>query len=735
MKLTKINQAIWVAGGLLSSAVMAEDNISVLPSVTVSASPIHNHEKFEVPSQIDSISGAQKQGQESASLGDMLESIPGVNNQSTGAQAGKPVIRGMTGNRVKVLSNGQATDYQAYGERHNPNVESFLAERIEVIRGPQSVLYGSDAIGGVVNVIQAAMPYAQKLSGQAATEYNSNNQESMLGVKVGVGSSKFAIQAGASIREADNFSVPNVESAAGATPSSAIADKPLFVGEVPNTNFKNRAGNIGFGYQADWGVLELRHSEWLSKQNFLAIEADDDTSPYEAVATGQILQNSETQLKAEIFTNSGWVIKPSWSHIRNQREATHDLPYETMAEDKGTDHYLDLLVKRDDYKLAFEHPKFGDFEGEIGIEVMDKSQLLRSGHLTPTADENKRAFYLFEEADYDDLLVQFGARYDSRSVKAPINDDNEHFEHLGFFDESNNERDFSVFSGSLGATYRMDDEWSLAANLARGFRAPSIFELYAGGEHGGVQAFQIGNPELSEELSLNTDLSLRWQADKAQMVATVYQNNVSDYIYLANTGKYRYSEATIESDVGLDEDDLATRFDTEQSGTLPEMQAEQTDARIRGLELSYAQRFNSSWSADLALEIIQGEDLSNHQNLPLIPANNLTLNGHFHPADKSNWKKQKLSLGVKLVDSKNAAGSYEPFSQFDDQPFGTASTEAYALWNFAYQAQVKLDKQNLYVAASVDNLFDTAYVDFLNTYKGLTLNPGRNIKLTMRLDF
>ena len=735
MKLTKINQAIWVAGGLLSSVVMAEDNTSVLSSITISASPIHNHEKFVVPSQIDSISGAQKQSQESASLGEMLESIPGVNNQSTGAQAGKPVIRGMTGNRVKVLSNGQATDYQAYGARHNPNVESFLAERIEVIRGPQSVLYGSDAIGGVVNVIQAAMPYDQDFSGQVAAEYNSNNQEGMLGVKVGVGSSKFAIQAGASIREADNFSVPNAESAAGATPSSVVTDKPLFVGEVPNTNFKNRAGNIGFGYQADWGVLELRHSEWLSKQNFLAIEADDDTSPYEAVATGQILQNSETLLKAEIFTNSGWVIKPSWSHIRNQREATHDLPYETMAEDKGTDHYLDLLVKRNDYKLAFEHPKMGDFEGEIGIAVMDKSQLLRSGHLTPTADENKRAIYVFEEADYDDLLVQFGARYDTHSVKAPINDDNEHFEHLGFFDESNNGRDFSVFSGSLGATYRMDDEWSLAANLARGFRAPSIFELYAGGEHGGVQAFQIGNPELSEELSLNTDLSLRWQTDKAQMVATLYQNNVSDYIYLANTGKYRYSEATIESDAGLDEDDLATRFDTEQSGTLPEMQAEQTDARIRGLELSYAQRFNSSWSADLALEIIQGEDLSNHQNLPLIPANNLTLNGHFHPADKSNWKKQKLSLGVKLVDSKNAAGSYEPFSQFDDQPFGRASTEAYALWNFAYQAQVKLDKQNLYVAASVDNLFDTAYVDFLNTYKGLTLNPGRNIKLTMRLDF
>lgn len=730
MKLTKINQAIWVAGGLLSSVVMAEDNTSVLSSITISASPIHNHEKFVVPSQIDSISGAQKQSQESASLGEMLESIPGVNNQSTGAQAGKPVIRGMTGNRVKVLSNGQATDYQAYGARHNPNVESFLAERIEVIRGPQSVLYGSDAIGGVVNVIQAAMPYDQDFSGQVAAEYNSNNQEGMLGVKVGVGSSKFAIQAGASIREADNFSVPNAESAAGATPSSVVTDKPLFVGEVPNTNFKNRAGNIGFGYQADWGVLELRHSEWLSKQNFLAIEADDDTSPYEAVATGQILQNSETLLKAEIFMNSGWVIKPSWSHIRNQREATHDLPYETMAEDKGTDHYLDLLVKRNDYKLAFEHPKMGDFEGEIGIEVMDKSQLLRSGHLTPTADENKRAIYVFEEADYDKWLLQFGGRYDWQEVYAPLDGHNDHsVSEIGVFDATNNHQKFDVFSGSLGATYRLDGNWSLAANLASGFRAPSIFELYAGGEHGGVQAFQIGNPSLKAETSINTDLSLRWQTPKTQMVATVYQNVVDNYIYLAKTGNDRVIEGEANANEIYDPIDHAGQKH------ITEMEAQQTNANIHGLELSVTHAFNQAWSGDTGLELIDGSDTKNSQILALMPANNARLNLHYNPLDGDSLKKQRFSVGVKLVDRKIAAGSFEPFSEFDALPIGRSSTEAYALWNFAYQAQVKLDKQNLYVAASVDNLFDTAYVDFLNTYKGLTLNPGRNIKLTMRLDF
>ena len=730
MKLNKITLAVYCASGIVClsaplTAMAQENSNTLLPAITVSASPIHDHEAFEVPSQIDSITDEQKMAQESGSLGKMLESIPGVNNQSAGAQSGKPVIRGLTGNRVKLLSNGQATDYQAYGTRHNPNTEPYLAERVEVIRGPQSVLYGSEAMGGVVNVLQAELPYGQEMKGQVATEYNSNNQEKMLGAKIGAGSEKFAINAGVAIREGDNFTVPNTSSSEGATPSSAIGDKPLFVGEVPNTNFKNRTGNIALGYQDDWGKVELRHTQWTAYQNFLGIEAANAVSEYEALATGQRLQNDETQLSAEFYTDNNWVIKPSWTHTRNAREASHDLPFETMSADKGTEEYLDLLVKRDDFKLALEHPKVGDFEGEIGFEVTEKQQTLRSGHLTPSADESKRAIYVFEEADYDKWLVQFGARYDTVSIKAPLGEENEHF--VGdIFDATNNKRDFDVVTGSLGATYRVDSQWSIAGNIARGFRAPSIFELYAGGEHGGVQAYQIGNPDLEAETAINTDLSLRWQSPKSQVVATVYQNWIDNYIYLANTGLYRAKEgAPNEGQV------VASTA----PGAIPEMKAEQTDATIYGFEFSAKHQFNQAWSTDLALELIAGMDTKNSQDLPLMPANNAKINVHYHPQDFAGLSQQKVSVGVKLVDAKNSAGAYEPFSQFDNLPIGTASTDAYALWNVNYQTAVKLDKQTLHLSAAVENLFDTPYVDFLNTYKGYTLNLGRNIQLKARLDF
>lgn len=721
MKMNKLNQAIMVATGLWSSAILADGGATVLDNVTVSASPIHQHNAFEVPSQIDSISGEEKQANQSGSLGAVVEKIPGVNNQSTGSQSGKPVIRGMTGNRIKVLSNGVATDYQAYGTRHMPNTESYLAERIEVIRGPQGVLYGSNAMGGVVNVIQPTMPYGKKMHGEIAGEYNSNNQEKMVGVKVGAGSDKFAIQAGVAKRDADNFTVPNAS-----TDASAGNTRPVFVGEVPHTNFDNQSANIGMGYQDDWGNIELRHTEWASKQNYLALGPG-----FVAVPTGQKLGNSETQLKGEVFTDSDWIIKPSISHTRNSREASHDQGYETMASEKGEDHYLDILVKRTDYKLAFEHPKVGDFEGEIGFVSTDKDQVLRSGHLTPSANVDAKGVYLFEEADYDNLLVQFGARYDSHEVKAPLDGGNEHFVvDMGVFDATNNRRSFDVFSGSLGGTYKLNEQWSLAANIATGFRAPTIFELYAGGEHGGVQAFQMGNPNLKAETSLNTDLSLRWQTSKTQMVATVYQNWVDNYIYLANTGAYRCGEACEEAGGTYG----ATSPTQTTPAWLPEMEARQTNAIVHGLEFNVEHEFNKAWSAEMGLEIIDGTDTKNSTDLALMPANNVRLTGHYRPAD-GVLKKQRVSLGVKLVDSKKSAGSFEPFSQFDSKPVGRASTDAYAVWNLDYTGQVKLDKQTLKLSASVENLFDTAYVDFLNTYKGYTLNQGRNFKLTARMDF
>lgn len=724
----RLNILLTALLGAIPSLSYAEvpEQTTFLDSVTVSASPVHEHEAHEVPSQIDLIDAQQKAEQSTGSLGEMLSHLPGVNNQGTGAQAGKPVIRGLGGERVKILSNGVSSDYQAYGTRHQPALDPYLANRIEVIRGPQSVLYGSEALGGVVNLLSEPLPFARDAQGQAAFGYNSNNQETHLGVKVGSGSKNLAIQAGASWRDADLFTAAGSALASSPTPKSPPDNRPLFVGEVPFTNYQSQAANFGIGWRDTWGEISLRHQVWQMRQNFLGIEAANPNSAFVATPTGQQLRNAETQLAAEFYTQD-WVIKPSWNFLRNEREAAHDLPYETMATQKGEEGYLDLTVRRQQWKLAAEHPPIGDFSGEIGVEISRKAQQLYSGHLTPSADENRQALYLFEEADYDRWLLQLGARYDWSEVKAPLGGTNQHFVDLGIFDASNHQRDFAVWSGSFGATYRLNERWSLAANLARGFRAPSIFELYAGGEHGGVQAYQIGNPLLKAETAWNTDLALRWQSPQTQFSAVLYQNRIDNYIYLANTGFYRAKEGAPNE---------GERVDATAPGALVEMQAQQTKATLRGLELSANHRWNAQWQTYLAFEWLQGLDEQNQRDLPLIPANNLLLANSYLPSDWQGLQQQKWTLETKWVAAQQAAGVYEPFAQFDALSVGRASTAGHFLCNLRYSATLFAEgSQQMQLNMAIENLFDRAYVDFLDTYKGYTLAPARHFSVAVQMRF
>lgn len=724
MKHTKLRLAVLAALAAHTSVYAAD-----LSAIVISASPIHPHQAFEVPTQVDSLTAPEKLTQDNASLGAMLESIPGINNQSTGAAIGKPVIRGLTGDRTKVLSNGAALDYQAYGERHAPTLDPYLYDQVEVIRGAQGVLYGGEAIGGVVSLTSPNIPYAApgqtNQQGELATELQSNNQAWMAGVKAGIASEKLGLTFGLVKREGDNFRSPNTSDAGEPIPGDAASSKPLVTGETPFTNYENQAAQVAMGYQADWGKVEARYSQWQGKQNFLLVH--EELAGFVLEGSGQKMQHDELQLTAEVALNQAWLLKPSWTRTYNTREESHDEPFETMAQDKGTEHYLDLRVQRDDVKLALMHPKFGPFEGEIGVELMDKTQTLKSGHLAPSAKETRQAVYLFEEADYERWLVQWGARYDLHKIKAGLGAENEHFwnpAEMGIYDATNNEREFGVLTGALGASYRLNDQWTLAANFGQGFRAPSVFELFAGGTHSGVDAFQRGNPDLKAETSLSADMSIRWQTEQSAMNITLYQNSIDNYIYLERTGRL------------VDEEGQTGNPES----VLDEMQAEQTNGVIQGLEWQLSHSFNQAWSLDTALEVITGRDTANNRDLPLIPANNVKLNLHYALAPMANLHNQRLhnqrlSLGLKAVAERKSAGDYEAFSQYDDMPFGTASTQAYQLWSLAYHGEMQIDKRQLDLALQIDNLFDTAYRDFLDTYKGYAQGMGRNVKLTAHLAF
>jgi len=672
-----------------------------LEAISVSASPIHNHGTFDVPAAVDVLDKDEIASKTTASLGEILSDIPGVDNISTGSQAGKPVIRGMSGERVKVLSNGNSTDFQTYGIRHLSNTDPFLADRIEVVRGAQGVLYGSDALGGVVNILSPKLLFAKegetKLQGEILGEYHTNNDEKAGGVKIQSALGKIGLNISAIKRKSGNINTPDADTWEPGD-STVAGTKPRFAGELPYTNSESTSAQIAIGYTDDWGDIKLQHTYWQSFQNYLGHTGGPQ---YNAISSaGQDLSNNETQLSANIFMDE-WIFKPTISRTLNKRQAATGVKYESM---NATNINLDIEVDRLDARLSVLHPMIWIFEGEIGIEGYKKEQTVDKGNLVPNADENAKAIYVFEEADIGKWIGQWGLRYDTREVDSKI---------------ANDSKKFSAVGGSLGLTYKLTPNWNIATNLSRGFRAPSIFELYANGTHGGVQAYQIGNENLKEETTLGGDLSLRYKDKNTKGTLTLYHTYIDNYIYLANTGNRRNP----------------TTGAIISSGGIPEMTNEQTSAQMQGIEFSIETYLSDDTRIKGSFEIIDGKDTDNNRDLTMMPANNLHLALYHNIGTFKSAKDNIISVNMQAYDEQKASGLQEPFSQYNNFPFGSADTAGYVLWGIGYESELDIMGQKAKVLVNMDNLFDTKYNNFLDTYKGYALGMGRNISFSVRIPF
>jgi len=704
----------FISLSILVSQTLVYADVS-LGEISITASPVGSHEAFDIPCQVDTIKAKDIESKATSSLGEILSSIPGVNNLSTGSQAGKPVIRGFSGERVKILSNSNPTDFQTYGIRHIANIDPILAGRIEVVRGASGVLYGSDALGGVVNAIDQPFLHTEDnatiFQGKVLSEYHTNNNEKALAAKTQSAIGKLGINLSASLREADNFSTGKSEKWTRGT----ISNLPLFAGGLPYTDFKNKSAKAGVGYTGDDFKLGLSHTFWESRQNFLGHTPAPD---FNAVASaGQILSNNETQLKVSKAVGD-WDIESRISHTRNRREAATNIPYQDMASVKGAPAYLDIDTSRDDIHIALKHPQIGIWLGEVGLQAYYKDQELKEGRLLPSAIEKGRAIYLFEEANLDRWILQGGIRYDMADINAALDGTSAYFVDKGFYDSSNHKQDFASIGGSLGTTYKINESWALAGNFTKGFRSPTIFELFAGGIHGGIQAFQIGNPELQPEQSLGIDISLRYKSDAIYGNLTLYSNTINDYIYLANTGFKRDPATGERAQIGLDE-----------------MRYTQTDARVDGVELSTEAPLNQSMIFRAKAEYIKSRDLKNNRSLAYIPPSNISMGITQQIGSFGVFKQQEILLDAKFVKSKKVAGTFEPFAQYNSTPFGSADTAGYGLLDIGYKTKLDIDKKPIEFSVKISNIFDRAYRDYLDTYKGYALSTGRNTSFSMTIPF
>ncbi|MBX3173699.1 MAG: TonB-dependent receptor [Gemmatimonadaceae bacterium] len=455
---------------------------------------------LDAPQPVAVLGGAELRRAQGAAVGELLEQLPGVRSLSMTTGIGKPVIRGLTHNRIVTLDNGQRTETQQWGHDHSPNVETANAEQVEVIKGPASVLYGSDALGGVVNVIAPAMPSARGespfLRGTLTTAYNTNVMGPDATIRLEAAREGLGARLALTGRSTGDMRAPT----------------------GPLRNTENRTGNVdaALGYAAATGKLSLRYARREER-----IEIFDDPVTVPGYTGYQRLTTDRGTLEAERW------LSPAL-RLQTQLGVESNFRREFAASD-ASDITLGLLVNTATGFVHLHHDRLGPLAGgTIGVFAMD-SRFEKRGltSLIPNSRSRGLAVYALEHLERGRLRGTIGARWDVRDLS--IEDDAE----LGLSADAQSR---SAVTGSAGVSYRLTPVASLVASVGRGFRAPAAPDLYAYGFHEGTRAFERGNPNLGVETSLNTDLGLRVEAARVTGELSVFRNAIDDYIYLRPFG-------------------------------------------------------------------------------------------------------------------------------------------------------------------------------------------------------
>jgi iron complex outermembrane receptor protein len=463
------------------------------------------------------------------SIGETLARQPGVSATSFGPTASAPVLRGLSGDRVRVLTDGIGTlDLSGSGPDHAIAINPITAERIEVLRGPSALLFGSSAIGGVVNVIDTRIPRHEPdgpVKAGALLSYGSaaNERSANLSVDVPL-SGHFVAHADGNWSKSDDLETgghilsKELREEAAASPFPEIRDLADLKGELPNSAARSKEGALGFGYvdgDLNAGVSITRH---LAKYQ-VPIRYSLDPA-IEAEAPTIDLEQTRYDARAEIPL-SGFFhqlrLRGGYSNYHHDEiEDTGEIGSSFFS--KGGEGRAELIQT--------ERSGWG---GTSGIQYLDRNARIR-GEEKFLPDSRQRQAGLFTLQTYVNgpIRIEGGARVEYSKLTADAD------EQLGTPDGS---RKFTTVSGSLGGQYEFTPGWRAGLSLSHSERAPSVDELFANGPHGGSQAFEVGNPDLDPERSNSVELGLHHSSGPFHLTANLYYSRFSNFIFQAPTGE------------------------------------------------------------------------------------------------------------------------------------------------------------------------------------------------------
>jgi len=465
----------------------------------------------------------------SSNIAETLARQPGIHNSSFGTAAGRPVIRGLGGPRVRLMEDRLETlDVSVTSADHATSVDALVADRIEVLKGPSTLLYGSGAIGGVVDVHTGRIPHAAQDRPTGALEVRGEDATEQLSTagELDFGGGPLAFHVDGFYRDAEDYEIP------GCTESDALraeeGGEPCEVdGKLPGSWLETWGGAVGASWVGERGFAGFAISRYDNEYGLPGGHAHEEGEEEEEEEEGTpFIELEQTRYDFEAGLEDPL---PGFTSL-NLRVVYND--YEHAEIEPSGEVATNFDNEAWDMRLELNHAEVAGFEGAVGFQITDKefSALGEEAFIDPV-DTNVLAAFWVGQRDFEGFSLETGVRVERVDQKPAGPGRPEQLEFFGLTALDN--EDFTLFSGSVGLVIPLAPDWQLGLQADYSQRAPTPEELYSFGDHLATQAFEIGDPNLDQEEAVNLAANLSYSGERWRLNGSAFYTNFSDFIYEA----------------------------------------------------------------------------------------------------------------------------------------------------------------------------------------------------------
>ena len=649
-------------------------------TVTASGQPESTFESFRSVNSVSSITLAEEAH---PSIGEVLDKEPGIAKRSFGPGSARPVIRGFDGDRVLVIKDGMRTgSLGSQSGDHGEPIDVLRLERVEVVRGPTTLLYGSNALGGVVNAItRDEEDKHEGLRGFLTALGGTTNGQAGLSAGIEYGRNNWVLWGSGTGQRTGDYNTP--------------------LGRIPNS--KTRVFNTegGFGYFGDKGFFSARYNQDdrrygvpFASEFHHDHDDDDDDDDHATAATGAFSGGLYRSLNAEGDAGEGENVDLDMRRqdfgfsagfrnfdalvtaMRVNLNYSNYRHRELEGPEVGTTFDNDVF----NYRTQFEQRRYGRLSGRFGFEGFTRNYETVGAEALVLGPVRQNAFSVFglQELDFERVRFQFGGRIETNRYRPS--------------DVALPDRDFTGFSGSAGVRFGLYEGGALLANFTHSYRAPALEELYNFGPHIGNLTFEIGNPNLTRERASGGDFSFRHSTRRVRLDANVFYYKIRDFVFLAP----------------VDEDGDG-ELDTEDGLTVAEYL--QGDSRFVGTEFGASFDFNEYLGLNLGFDLVDAK-LEDGTPLPRIPP--------IRARVGLDLRRGGLSVRPEFVMAKDK-----------NQVFPTETrTAGYGVFNVLGSYTIARPHFAHIFSVNAFNLGDKLYRNHLSFIKELAPEIGRGVRFT-----